>query len=72
VSWLQAIDVPPPVIRQPKPRRRKPQVLIKVARPGRRGRPVQWGRMTYETIKECAADVGLSIWAVRRRLGIKG
>jgi hypothetical protein len=71
VSWLQAIEVEP-VVRVVNPRRRKPLgYSLQGIHPGRGGRQVKWGRRTYETIRQCADDVGLSIWAVRRRLGLK-
>jgi hypothetical protein len=72
VSWLQAIDVPPAVVQESQPQRRKPlDYSLKGIHPGRGGRKVKWGRRIYGTIRECADDVGLSIWAVRRRLGLK-
>jgi hypothetical protein len=39
--------------------------------PGAGGRKVKWGKRTFSSIKECAAEVGLSTHAVRRKLGLK-
>jgi hypothetical protein len=69
VSWLQVLDFPMEQKTEPRKQRRK--YTKPVSHPGRGGRRVQWGHRTYETIRQCADDVGLSIWAVRRRLGLK-
>ena len=71
MNWLSTLDhEPQQVVKPVVQRKRRPQVRT-VPHPGRGGRPVKWGRVTYPTIRECAAAVGLSPWAVRRRMGWK-
>jgi hypothetical protein len=69
VSWLQVLDFP--MEQKTEPMRQRRKYTKPLSHPGRGGRSVQWGNRTYETIRQCADDVGLSIWAVRRRLGLK-
>jgi len=72
MNWLSALDgVPEITAKQRKQRKERQKVVSLMPRPGRGGRPVKWGNTYYDTIRECAAATGLSVWTIRRKLGLK-
>jgi hypothetical protein len=69
VSWLQAIRLPdPPEFVDESAFR---TVRIPLNRPGRGGRKIAWNGTVYSSIRECAKAIGISQWALRRKLGLK-
>jgi hypothetical protein len=68
VSWLSPIPPEPPkMVNEP----RKKVIVMPDGHPGRGGHPVEWNGRKYPTIRACASAMGISQWALRRKLGLK-
>jgi hypothetical protein len=70
VSWLSTLSQVSSPQPSEKPKKPRKKYTLRINHPGRGGRPVKWGNVTYQTIKECAEDIGKTTWHVRRKLGL--